>query len=84
VLSTLLVLLLRTASRPSVLVTPPEFNGSFRGEVLQQNFVCIQDEEVVQGIITKSGSLGALEKVNLGESLLKLAIRHRQGEKKGC
>ena len=30
--STLLVLLSRTTSRPSVLVTPPEFNGSFWGE----------------------------------------------------
>ncbi len=82
--STLLVLFSRAASKPSGLLTPPEVNGSFRGEVFQRVLVCIQDEEVGQGIVTKSGSLGALEEVNLGESSLKLTIRHRQGEKKGC
>ena len=39
--STLLVLLLRTVSRLSILSLPPEVNSSFRWKLLQQNFVCV-------------------------------------------
>ena len=77
-----LVLLPWAVTRLSGLSVPPEVNGSFRRDLLQWNFVCIQNQEVVEGLVAKRVSLTALEEVDLGESSLKLAVRHRKGEKK--
>ena len=47
------LLLLWAMTRLSSLSVPPEVNGSFRLELLQWNFVCIQNQEVVEGLVAK-------------------------------
>ena len=61
-------------ARLSSLSVPPEVNSSFRCELLQRNFVCVKNQQVVQGITAKRGSLAALNEVKLREGSLKLAI----------